>query len=501
MTIAKTGNRIVDAQARRGAAEAKREAGRAKSASKKSGGGGGRKARFSGAIRAGKSANSRAAKGMKAKYLGKGKSAGGAVDYSMKDDAELIESNCGFDRTSITDGLSPKQRSEIKDQIVHMSFSTPANAGKATAEQWRDRVEFIRKSIGLDDSFAFAAFRHNDTDNDHIHLLFNRVNDQGNLWKDNQIAWRLAALEQRLEQKFDLKLTAREDFQKRGNMNKKTYEMACRTGVEPDFLFVQKAIIKAKEDKPDVITFIGRLADQGIAVRPNLKQGELNGFGYGKDGHNFTGKALGVNWSELKKEVTYVTAQHYETLASLKQHIDAGATRPTQQVGPAAPTPAATPSNEPRTERADRKPDPVAVQSSSIDRLAQLHSVATVRSSRYESLRRSLASYTAIAKLQSASDHAKKTAATAEKLATAMTPDRNDIEVAKAFMESTGASHEARELMKKHLVLSDDERTEVLIPYLAQMKTEAEYMRRMDEADRYAPAPEHNNGNGNTFTM
>lgn len=331
MTIGKTGNKIVDGLAR---AKARNDAAEraAKSKAKRGAGKGGKSAKagkFKGAGKAGRAAaRRRAGKGISAKYHKKGADAAGAASYALKDGAQLISTNCGFDQQSIAQGLSPKMRFDIKDQIVHMTFSTPASSGKASAIDWEKRIEYIRKQIKIDDSYSYVATRHSDADHDHVHLFFNRISDVGERWKDNQIGLRLASLEQKIEQKFSLKLTKREDFLTVGNISKKTVERAIRLGVQPAFLVIQKAIFEAKKDKPDLMTYISRLADRGIAVRPNLQVGELTGLGYKLDGQSFTGKQLGANWAELKNEVIYVTGEHAEILTNLKRLIEQGQQRP-----------------------------------------------------------------------------------------------------------------------------------------------------------------------------
>jgi len=330
MTIGKTGNKILDGLAR---AKAKNDAAEraAKSKAKRGAGKGGKSAKagkFKGAGKAGRAAARRSAKGILAKFNKKGSNAAGAAGYGLKDGADLIATNAGFDKESIAQGLSVKMRFDIKNQIVHMTFSTPASSGKASTNEWVKRVEFIRRELGIDDSYAYFVSRHNDAAHDHIHLFFNRVSDLGKVWKDNQIGLRLASLEQKIEKKFSLKLTKREDFLTVGNISKKTVERTTRLGVQPAFIQIQSAIIEAKKDRPDLMTFISRLADQGIAVRPNLREGELNGLGYKLEGQSFSGKQLGVNWAELKNEVIYVTGEHAETLTKLKRLIEEGVRRP-----------------------------------------------------------------------------------------------------------------------------------------------------------------------------
>lgn len=488
MTIAVTGNMIVDAAARKGLAASKKEAARAKSAAKKSSKGG----KFKGAGRAGRAAACRAAKGIVAKRFNRKNSGKDTAKYGLKAGAELIACNCGYDIPTIATGLAPKMRPEIKDQIERLSFSTPASSGKATTEEWRKREEFIRREIGIDDSFNYCVSRHTDAEHDHIHLDFNRVSDEGKLWKDNQIGLRLAALEEKIEKRFALKLVAREDFITHGNISKKVVERAMREQMQPAFLQIQAAIQKAARDKPSVLTFISRLADQGISARPNMKQGELNGFGYKKDEQLFTGKQLGANWNQLREVVTYVKDEHASALADLKRNLDEGKSRPESSIDTKEPTAMPASGSEWQVERTqrsassptkktsqqhtaasqpDRKSQTLPIRTSAAERLAELHARMDARRIKYKAIRTKL-------KVIPTTDHK-----LAESFAATLDPSLTEIEVAASFFRQHNASMPAIKMIDSHLNLTIDQRAALLMPYREQIKSKEAYNKRMGDAE------------------
>lgn len=494
MINTKTGNRIVDHIARDAAknqAAARQEIARVKKAARAAKG-----AKLRGVRRAGKSAARRPAKGISAKYLGKAGGSGKIVRYGLKEGAELIASNCGFDIPSISLGLAPKLRKNIQKQIMRMVFSTPASSGQASAAEWFERVEFIRKQLGVDDSFYFCASRHTDALHDHIHFDFNRVSDVGKLWSDSFVGLRLAALEKNIEERFSLKLTKREDFVSQGNLNKQVLERAIRLQEKPAFLAVQSAINEAIKDEPDVLTFVRRLADLGIAARPNLKEKVLNGFGYQLGQQKFTGKNLGVNWSQLRERVGYEPDEHLEILADIKREIDAGTARPLGAEQGAAPAvgigcgESQTMGSSRREEsagikkaeqgmpvvgRGDQGAKTLPSRSRAAELLAGLHSRLDERRIRFSALAKRI-------KTKHQGD------AIAERFCEALDPDLTDFEVAESFLHRESGCAEARAMVESYLLLTKDELSVVMRPYDSVIKLEQEYTKRMDAASRNAPS-------------
>jgi len=495
MTIGKTGNRIVDRLAKdkaRNQAEERKAVESAKKAGRRGKGG-----KFRGAGKAGRAAARRPAKGISAKYIGKAGSAGKVVNYGLKEGAELIASNCGFDIPTISAGLAPRLRKDIQKQIVRMSFSTPSTSGKATSNKWRDRVDFIRSKLGIDDSFSYCASRHTDAEHDHIHLDFNRVSDVGELWSDSLIGLRLAKLEQQIEHKFALKLTRREDFVTHGNINKKSVERAQRLQEQPAFSVIQTAIKAAAQGKPDVLTFIQRMADCGIAVRPNLKQFELNGFGYRYGYQKFTGKQLGLNWTELKEMVIYEPNEHLEILADIKREIDAGTARPDSAGFGTSTEIRVTNGEQASVERSssaegdkNRDAKPKSQKFNSGNREIPESSTHLSASYILAGLHRRLADRRArFIRLSERLKAEYEGNAIAERFRAALDPAMTDSEVAQLFLKKEFGSAAARSLVEVHLVLSKDELRAVLLPYQAVIKTEEEHAKRMAEAERQSTAP------------
>jgi len=253
----------------------------------------------------------------------------GLADYALdKSGAEIIMSNCGHDTISIKRGLENaiKKNNRVKHKACHLSISLPPTTVPRTSDQWREITDRTRQELGLHDGFAYAVIRHADTDNDHIHLIFSKISDVGKTWRDGNIRFKCGPLEQLITSEFNLPPTPADQYTTTGHINKNELEWKNRIGELPPSLYIRNVIDGATREKIDIQDFIAALAGEGITVRPNLKQGELNGLGYSYNGISYTGKAIGWNWKELKGKVCYDQHRDCEIITELKQQIDSGKT-------------------------------------------------------------------------------------------------------------------------------------------------------------------------------
>ncbi len=78
---------------------------------------------------------------------------------------------------------------------VHISLSRAVNA-ELTSAQWAKACQLFLKKIGAED-VDYVATRHQNTDHDHVHLVFSRAKNNGKLvsMSNNRWAWRQACRE------------------------------------------------------------------------------------------------------------------------------------------------------------------------------------------------------------------------------------------------------------------------------------------------------------------
>ena len=164
-------------------------------------GGGGRTLRFA-SSRATRGQGSWQKSGRQVGLLIKIHSGGIACDaYSEKSvDSEFVTSNM-FGRTaqerakewSLDAARHP--RVNPKNLVVHVSLSRPSG-GELLSAQWAKACQIFLQKIGAPD-VNYVATRHQNTANDHIHLVFSRSKDDGKLvsMSNNRWAWRQACRE------------------------------------------------------------------------------------------------------------------------------------------------------------------------------------------------------------------------------------------------------------------------------------------------------------------
>jgi len=334
MTIAETGNRIVDAQARRGKAQADAEQRRQSRASKRSGKGGkrGAKSRTSrghtnskarSGRSAGKSARGRGITGQ----IHKSRSGGSAsINYAInKKDAKFISSNAGLtvkDCNAIFK-LAAGSRKDIKKNVGHESFSLPKGQ-RLSDEKWAEVVDFIRKEKGIDDGFPFVCGLHQDTDHQHIHLVYSRVSYDGRVVDDRFSKVRMALIEDMIENKFNLKLIPKPPTPSAPVYSKNEAEEAQRTGIKPARFVMFESISKAIKDKPDVTTFVERLKAVGVTARPAIRNNKMSGFSFSYRGVELGASKIhnSLGWNSLQKGIKYVANEDDPKLARIAASLD-----------------------------------------------------------------------------------------------------------------------------------------------------------------------------------
>jgi len=486
MTIASTGNKITDQNAR-ASARHQREEEALKNRARKSGKSGKSGSRHA---RAGRAAiKSSRGRGVTAKKQKSGKGAMGLLNYAMdKEDAKLILSNCGTSKNEIIADLrlAASMRPDAKKPFSHLTFSLPPTT-KINDQKWIEITDFVREQLDLDDSFPFAAIRHFDTDHDHIHIIYSRVSMEGKIHNEAFIGLRLAALEDAIEDRFDLPLTPR-PADPAPRLQKNEIEKALRTKIQPVRMQLASIVKAAAEGKPSAVNFVQRCAAQGVIVRPNIATtGRLNGFSFSLISDpaqvEFKGSQIGASWSNLQKNgVTYEQNRDATALTNLAAAVtngqrtieppapevpSASSSKQSKRYEVAKPAPATRPAPT-----ADRRDEEAPVISDSRRKLLELRARFDRRALFFKQLR---------AKLENSTQ-------AAQRLAEALKPEQTELEIAASFIKQEKWSEESRELIKQ-LNLSTSQIAEILQPFRAQLKTEDYYKLRMLDAIKNAPEP------------
>ncbi len=151
----------------------------------------------------------------------------------------------------------------------------------------------------------YICVRHKDTDQDHIHIVANRVGLDGSVWLGQHSAFNTIAACERLEVKHGLTITKGLQGQKSevSAPTKAEIEQALRKGEKPARIVLQNALQAAMLGKPDLQTFIDRVQAVGIEPWFNVAStGNVAGCSFSVGDVAFKGSQLGkkYSWNTIK---------------------------------------------------------------------------------------------------------------------------------------------------------------------------------------------------------
>ena len=224
-----------------------------------------------------------------------GKSFGGCVRYVMeKDGAEVLDQSGvrSENSTVATQDFNTmrQQNPDVKNAVWHTSISF-AHQDKINNEQMREIAKDYVNKMELDKS-QYLVVRHNDTTHEHMHIIANRVQYDGNTVSDKFNKNRTARTCDELEVKYGLTI-AREQGKSKDIAN-------------------DKVPVK-KEVKEDIRTAIGESLQRGRSTWNDLEKdlkskgikvklqeqstGRVNGVSFKKNNMSIKGSAVDKSFS------------------------------------------------------------------------------------------------------------------------------------------------------------------------------------------------------------
>lgn len=249
-------------------------------------------------------------------YVAKsGKSFKNRVKYILKDDHDFICSNMASDYNNVSDLTDEFKtvssfRQDIKKPVFHAFLSLPKDE-KLTDEKWQEIAKDYLKEMNIDiEKHQYICVRHKDTEQDHIHIVANRVGLDGSVWLGQHSAFNTIAACERLEVKHGLTITKGLQGQKSevSAPTKAEIEQALRKGEKPARIVLQNALQAAMLGKPDLQTFIDRVQAVGIEPWFNVAStGNVAGCSFSVGDVAFKGSQLGkkYSWNTIKNKVKY----------------------------------------------------------------------------------------------------------------------------------------------------------------------------------------------------
>ena len=273
---------------------------------------------------------------MKGNVAKPGRSFKNRVDYILKDDHDFICSNMASDYNNVSDLTDEFKtvssfRQDIKKPVFHAFLSLPKNE-HLTDEKWEEIAKDYLKEMNIDiEKHQYICVRHKDTEQDHIHIVANRIGLDGSVWHGKHSAFNTIAACERLEIKHDLTITKSLQGQKSDVLTptKNEIEQALRTGEKPARIVLQNALQAAMLGKPDLQTFIDRLQAVGIDPAFNVAStGNVAGVSFGIKNNEknifFKGSSLGkkFSWNTIKSKVKYDKNRDDELIRSFSARKD-----------------------------------------------------------------------------------------------------------------------------------------------------------------------------------
>jgi hypothetical protein len=236
----------------------------------------------------------------------------GALNYNSKGillntNFASTDTNAMAKETKFTRQLRPN----FKNAVWHTSLSLPPEE-KLTQEQWVEIADKYLKAMGFNLLLnQYAVFLHTDTDNQHIHIVANKIGSDGSFVNSFQNYKKQDKFCRKIEEEYGLIAVPVPEIERRKIViTQGEIELNNRTGKLTPKLFIAQNIDFLLQSKPTLEQFISDLALVGIDVnlKKNDETGQLKGISFGFDGQNYTGTGLGRQFSFnnlIKKGLNY----------------------------------------------------------------------------------------------------------------------------------------------------------------------------------------------------
>lgn len=236
----------------------------------------------------------------------KGKSFGGAVRYVLNEGHEIIEAEgvLAEDAATIIRDFAIQRsgRPEIKQPVGHIVLSfSPEDAPRLTNEFLRQLANEYKREMGVINT-QYVIVRHYNTDNPHIHILYNRIDNDLNLISVNNDYKRNIKVCKKLKDKHELTYGKGKEKVNRPKLkgaDKVKYEIHDQIAA-----ILPKCIGYSDLEK--------RLAQGGITIQYKYRSGaeeteeNIQGVSFRKDNYSFKGSEIDRKFSHgnLKKAMS-----------------------------------------------------------------------------------------------------------------------------------------------------------------------------------------------------
>ncbi len=223
----------------------------------------------------------------------KAKSFGGCVNYVIKKDAELLKAegvmaiNAKSMITSFE--LQRSTRAEIKSPAGHIPISfAPEDRKRMTNEFMVTLAEEYMERMGIKDT-QYIIVRHHDADNEHLHIVYNRINNEKKLISLNNDYKRNEQVCKAMKDKYGLTYGVNKFRVKREKLH-------SAERVKHDIYHaVREEIVQCRT----MAELRERLSSRGVEMQYKFRRGsmEVQGVSFTKDNCTFKGSQIDRNFS------------------------------------------------------------------------------------------------------------------------------------------------------------------------------------------------------------
>ena len=221
----------------------------------------------------------------------------------------LAESNRDIIRSFILQaGMNP----DLKKPVGHIALSySPVDAPKLTDGKMVQLAQEYMREMKITDT-QYIIVRHQDREHPHVHIVFNRIDNNGKTISDRNDMYRNEQVCKKLKAKHGLYFAKGKELVKRHRLkepDKSKYEI---------YTAVRNEIGKSKSWRQ----LQERLAEKGIGIRFKYKgrTDEVQGISFTKGAYTFKGSEIDRNFSFSKLDKHFGNAG-MDTVENSRQQI------------------------------------------------------------------------------------------------------------------------------------------------------------------------------------
>lgn len=201
--------------------------------------------------------------------------------------------------------IQAMDRPDIKSPVGHICISFhPDDTPRLTNDLMVELCEVYRKEMGIKDT-QFLLVRHYDTVHSHMHLVFNRIDDNGKLISDRNWFFKNEKVCKEIKTRYGLTFSP-------GKQNVNLDRLRPEERRRYEMYYDVKNALDAAASFTD---FQHRLSSVGIStvLKTTSKSGELQGITFNRNGYSVKGSKLDRSLSAGK------IMEHFETAEKAEQ--------------------------------------------------------------------------------------------------------------------------------------------------------------------------------------